>query len=114
MLIGSVLFLTSPCTQEVQNKIGRAVQSYTGTDGVLDIYAGDKLAKRFIIIDKISTAVSISTGNATQPYHYGYGILDENQNLAKDPGEKMSILNSVITLPVTFFMKIQINKTREG
>ena len=87
MLTGSVLLLTTACTQEVQNKIGRAVQNYTGTNGVLDIYAGEKLVKRFINIDKISTAVSTSTGNAARPYRYGYGVLDENQNLAKDPGE---------------------------
>jgi len=87
MLTGSVLLLTTACTQEVQNKIGRAVQNYTGTDGVLDIYAGEKLVKRFINIDKISTAVSTSTGNAARPYRYGYGVLDKNQNLIKDPGE---------------------------
>jgi len=74
------------CTQEMQNKIGRAVQNYTGTDGVLDIYAGDKLVKRFIKIDKISTAASTS-GSGSRPYRYGYGILDKNHNLKKDPGE---------------------------
>ena len=78
--------LTMGCTQEMQNKIGRAVQNYTGTDGVLDIYAGEKLVKRFIKIDKISTAASTS-GNGSRPYRYGYGILDKNQNLEKDPGE---------------------------
>lgn len=88
MLTGSVLILTTACTQEVQNKIGRAVQNYTGTDGVLDVYAGDKLVKRFIKIDKISTALSTSTGDADRPYRYGYGVLDENQNLAKDSDEK--------------------------
>lgn len=88
MFFGSALLLTTACTQEVQNKIGRAVQNYTGTDGVLDVYAGDKLVKRFIKIDKISTALSTSTGEADRPYRYGYGVLDENQNLAKDSGEK--------------------------
>ncbi|MDA0692918.1 MAG: hypothetical protein O3A78_11070 [Nitrospinae bacterium] len=81
------LLVFTGCTQEAQNKIGRSVQNYTGTDGVLDIYAGTELVKRFIKIDKISTAVSTS-GNAPRPYRYGYGILDENKNLVKDPGEK--------------------------
>jgi len=81
------LLITAGCTQETQNKIGRAVQNYTGTDGVLDVYAGDKLVKRFIKIDKISTAVS-TNGKEARAYRYGYGILDKNQNLAKDPGEK--------------------------
>jgi len=82
-----VLFIFTGCTQEVQNKIGRAVQNYTGTNGVLDIYAGTELVKRFINIDKISTATSTS-GSADRPYRYGYGTLDENKNLVKDPGEK--------------------------
>jgi len=82
-----IFILTMGCTQEMQNKIGRAVQNYTGTDGVLDIYAGEKLVKRFIKIDKISTAASTS-GSDSRPYRYGYGILDKNQNLEKDPGEK--------------------------
>ena len=81
------LLITSGCTQEAQNKLGRAVQNYTGTDGVLDVYAGEKLVNRFIKIDKISTATSTS-GSDARAYRYGYGILDENQNLVKDPGEK--------------------------
>ncbi len=83
-----VIFIFSMgCTQEIQNKIGRAVQNYTGTDGVLDVYAGDKLVKRFIKIDKISTA-SGTSDSISRPYRYGYGILDKNKNLEKDPGEK--------------------------
>ena len=81
------LLITSGCTQETQNKLSRAVQNYTGTDGVPDVYAGEKLVNRFIKIDKISTATSTS-GSDARAYRYGYGILDENQNLVKDPGEK--------------------------
>ena len=44
------------CTQEKQNEISRSIQNWTGTNGVLDIYAGDKLVLRFIKIDKLSTA----------------------------------------------------------
>ena len=33
------------CTQEQQNKIGREIQNWTGTNGVLEIYAGDKLVR---------------------------------------------------------------------
>jgi hypothetical protein len=86
-LIMSGCFIFTGCTQETQNKISRAVQNYTGTDGVLDIYAGSDLVKRFIKIDKISTATSTS-GDTPRPYRYGYGVLDENKNLEKDPGEK--------------------------
>ena len=75
------------CTQETQNELGRAVQNWTGTDGVLDVYAADKLVKRFIKVDKLSTAYG-TQDKAPRPYRYGYGILDENQNYAADPGEK--------------------------
>ncbi|MEN9461272.1 MAG: hypothetical protein RIS84_1292 [Pseudomonadota bacterium] len=85
-VILSVL-LISGCSQESQNKFGRTLQNWTGTNGVLDIYAGDKLVKRFIKIDKLSTATA-TDGNSSRPYRYGYGHVDENQNLIVDNGEK--------------------------
>ncbi|MGH1428096.1 MAG: hypothetical protein ACRBEE_09155 [Arenicella sp.] len=78
--------LTAACTQETQNKFGRAVQNWTGTNGVLEVYAGDKLAKRFIQIDKLSTAVA-TQGSVPRPYRFGYGILDANLNGVKDANE---------------------------
>lgn len=75
------------CTQESQNKIGRAVQNWTGTDGILEIYAGDKLVKRFLKIDKVSTASS-TDGSTDRPYRFGYGVLDTNLNGESDDGEK--------------------------
>jgi len=82
-----VLALVSGCTQETQNKIGRAIQNWTGTNSVLEIYAGEKLVKRFIEIDKISTA-SATQGSGARPYRFGYGVLDENLNGLKDVSEK--------------------------
>jgi len=84
-----LVFLASAlaCTQETQNEIGRAVQNWTGTDGVLEVYAGDKLVKRFLAIDKLTTALGTKTGEA-RPYRFGYGVLDANLNGVKDPGEK--------------------------
>ncbi|MDQ6962622.1 MAG: hypothetical protein Q9M28_08875 [Mariprofundaceae bacterium] len=81
------LAMLNGCTQEQQNKLSRAVQNYTGTNGVLEIYAGDKLVKRFIQIDKLSTAIS-TNGEQPRPYRFGYGILDSNLNMQKDAGEK--------------------------
>jgi hypothetical protein len=78
---------TSACTQESQNQLGRSIQNWTGTNGVLEIYFGDKLAKRFLEIDKISTATA-TQGADPRSYRYGYGVLDENLNGARDPGEK--------------------------
>ena len=75
------------CTQEQQNKLGRGIQNWTGTDGVLDVYAGEKLAMRFIDIDKMSTGIGTS-GNEARSFRYGYGVVDENFNWRKDPGEK--------------------------
>jgi len=82
----SLLLLTA-CTQETQNKLGRSIQNWTGTNGVLDIYMGDKLVQRFIQIDKLSTAVS-TQGNTPRNYRYGYGYLDLNFNYKVDSDEK--------------------------
>jgi hypothetical protein len=84
-LIG--LLLLGACTQEQQNKISRNIQNWTGTNGVLEFYAGDKLVRRFIKIDKLSTAMG-TDDNLPRPYRYGYGVLDENLNFVVDPGEK--------------------------
>ncbi|MEE9336091.1 MAG: hypothetical protein V3U65_18545 [Granulosicoccaceae bacterium] len=86
LLIACTLLLAS-CTQESQNKIGRAVQNWTGTNGVLEVYAGDKLVKRFMQIDKLSTASGTSSG-VDRPYRFGYGIMDTNLNGVSDDGEK--------------------------
>ncbi len=75
------------CTQEQQNKLGRGIQNWTGTDGVLDVYAGEKLTMRFIEIDKLTTGIGTSD-NESRSYRYGYGVVDENFNFLKDPDEK--------------------------
>ena len=78
LFFGAIIaLLFAGCTQEVQNKLGRAVQNWTGTDGILEVYAGDKLVKRFMKIDKISTAYG-TDDNRPRPYRYGYGYLDAN------------------------------------
>lgn len=78
--------LLAGCTQETQNEIGRAVQNWTGTDGVLEVYAGEKLVKRFLDIDKLTTATGTHAAES-RAYRYGYGVLDENLNGVVDPGE---------------------------
>ena len=84
-LIG-FLFL-SACTQEQQNKIGRGIQNWTGTDGILEVYAGEKLVRRFLKIDKLSTALGTDDGKPRE-YRFGYGYLDENLNMQVDANEK--------------------------
>lgn len=83
----TAIFMLTACTQEQQNKISRDIQNWTGTNGVLEIYAGEKLVRRFIKIDKLSTAMGTDDGKA-RPYRFGYGVLDENFNMQVDPGEK--------------------------
>lgn len=87
-LAGLALVLTlTACTQESQNKIGRSIQNWTGTDGIIEIYAGDQLVKRFMQIDKLTTAAGTTNG-ADRPYRFGYGVLDANLNGKTDNGEK--------------------------
>src|SRR5215510_4565466 len=87
----ALVFLTAMCltgcTQESQNELGRSIQNWTGTDGVLDVYAGDKLAMRIIKIDKLTTAHGTKDTDL-RPYRFGYGYVDENFNFRVDQGEK--------------------------
>ena len=80
--------LSAACTQESQNRLGRAIQNWTGTNGVLDMYAGEKLVMRFIAIDKLTTSLGTGVPGETRAYRFGYGIFDENQNWLADPGER--------------------------
>lgn len=82
----SAAFL-SGCTQETQNQFSRGLQNWTGTNGVLDVYAGEKLVMRFVKIDKLTTGKGTQDGNP-RPYRYGYGYLDRNFNGVADNGEK--------------------------
>ena len=78
------------CTQESQNKIGRAINNWTGTNGILEVYAGGNVVRRFMKIDKLSTA--IATGNSEpRPYRFGYDYLDANLNNVIDDAEKKKI-----------------------
>ena len=87
IILVAVSMAVAGCTQETQNKIGRSIKNWTGTDGVLDVYAGEKLVMRFIEIDKISTAYG-TDDNKPRPYRFGYGILDRNFNYQRDNSEK--------------------------
>ena len=79
--------LLAACTQEQQNKINRDIQNWTGTNGVLEVYAGEKLVRRFLKIDKLSTALG-TDDKLPRAYRFGYGVLDENLNFVADPAEK--------------------------
>lgn len=103
ILLAGFLSLLGGCTQETQNKLGRAIQNWTGTHGVLEVYAGEKLVRRFIEIDKLTTAIA-TQGSTPRPYRFGYGIFDENLNMHKDPGEKKVYFEfSDYSTPYVFF-----------
>jgi hypothetical protein len=85
VVISAVLLVA--CTQEQQNKISRDIQNWTGTNGVMEVYAGDKVVRRFLKVDKVSTALG-TDDKMPRSYRYGYGVLDENLNMIADPGEK--------------------------
>jgi len=87
LLLCVALVTLAACTQEQQNKLGREIQNWTGTNGVLDVYSGEKLAMRFLKIDKLSTAMGTSD-DKPRPYRFGYGYVDENFNFKVDSGEK--------------------------
>lgn len=73
---------------EQRNKFGRGMINWAGTNGVLDVYAGEKLVMRFIKIDKMTTAEATEGKSMPRSYRFGYGVLDVNKNYIADPGEK--------------------------
>ena len=85
--LAATAVLAVGCTQEKQNEIRRSIQNWTGTNGVLEVYGGDKVVKRFLKIDKLSTAYGTEDGTPRN-YRYGYGVLDENLNGVADADEK--------------------------
>lgn len=102
-LLCALAVLTAGCTQETQNQIGRSVQNWTGTNGVLEVYAGPQVIRRFVHVDKLSTAYGTNESQA-RPYRFGYGILDENLNGQKDDGEKKVYFEiSDYSTPYVFF-----------
>jgi len=90
LILVSALVLMTACTQESQNRIGRAINNWTGTDGILEVYAGNKLVRRFLKIDKLTTATGTTKGG-DRPYRFGYGYLDANLNGKVDDNEKKKI-----------------------
>jgi hypothetical protein len=103
LALASGLTLLGGCTQEQQNQLRRDVQNWTGTNGVLEIYAGDKVVRRFLKIDKMSTALGTNDG-AARSYRFGYGVLDENLNGVVDAGEKRVYFEiSDFSTPYVFF-----------
>ena len=60
------------------NIIGRTVETTFGLDnGVVEVYSEGKLIKRFLKVEKLTTAYG-TYKNEVRPYRFGYGYLDKN------------------------------------
>ena len=100
-----IIVLLAGCTQETQNKFSRSIQNWTGTNGVLEVYGQDKVIKRFLEIDKLSTAMG-TDDSGVRGYRYGYGVLDENLNGIKDATERKVYFEvSNYATPYVFYEK---------
>jgi hypothetical protein len=86
-LLFIVLTLFIGCTQESQNQISRSLQNWTGINGIVEVYSGGKLVKRFFNVDKLTTASGTSRAGM-RLYRYGFGYNDINLNGILDKNEK--------------------------
>lgn len=104
----SIIFLLVSCTQEQQNKINRDIQNWTGTNGVLEVYAGDKLVRRFIKIDKLSTAMG-TDDNKPSPIALATAYWTKTLICRRIPARKRSTSKSATTRPTMCFSKTPDN-----
>jgi hypothetical protein len=80
LILGVLIFyiyrlLFSP---ERLNLIGRTIETTLGFDnGIVEIYSEGKLIKRFLKVEKLTTAKG-TYEKTTRPYRFGYGYLDKN------------------------------------
>ena len=85
-LLATILLMVG-CTQEQQNRMSHGIQNWTGTNGIMEIYAGEKVVMRFLKVDKMTTGIGRNDGEK-RAYRYSYGYFDENMNYKVDNGEK--------------------------
>jgi len=85
-LLVSTLLMVG-CTQEQQNRMSHGIQNWTGTNGVMEIYAGEKVVMRFLKVDKMTTGIGRNDGEK-RAYRYSYGYFDANMNYKADKDEK--------------------------
>ena len=85
-LLAATLLMVG-CTQEQQNKFSHGIQNWTGTNGVMEIFAGEKVIMRFLKVDKMTTGTGRTDGEK-RAYRYSYGYFDTNLNYKVDEGEK--------------------------
>ncbi len=70
------------------NIIGRTIETTLGFDnGVVEFYSCGKLVKRFLKVEKLTTARG-TYENKVRPYRFGYGYLDLNLDGVLNKNEK--------------------------
>ncbi len=70
------------------NIIGRTIETTIGFDnGVVEFYSCGKLVKRFLKVEKLTTARG-TYQKETRPYRFGYGYLDKNLDGILNKDEK--------------------------
>ncbi|WP_029520062.1 hypothetical protein [Persephonella sp. IF05-L8] len=70
------------------NIIGRTIETTIGFDnGVVEFYSCGKLVKRFLKVEKLTTARG-TYQKETRPYRFGYGYLDKNLDGVLNKDEK--------------------------
>ncbi len=70
------------------NIIGRTVETTFGLDnGVVEIYSEGRLIKRFLKVEKLTTAYG-TYKNEVRPYRFGYGYIDKNLDGILNRNEK--------------------------
>jgi hypothetical protein len=76
-----IIFTLAACTQEGQNQIGRSIQNWTGVNGVLEIYAGEKLGAGDritgpAVIEEVTTTLVVEPGWTAELTESGVYLLD--------------------------------------
>ncbi|WP_457639116.1 hypothetical protein [Persephonella sp.] len=73
---------------ERMNIIGRTIETTIGFDnGVVEFYSGGVLVKRFLKVEKLTTATG-TYQKQTRPYRFGYGYIDINLDGVLNRNEK--------------------------
>lgn len=74
-------------TEESQNQMARKLSATLGMKGVVEVYDGGKVMRRFIDVEKLSTAYG-TNDKSVRPYRYGYGYNDKNLDGTINEDEK--------------------------
>ncbi len=90
LLIGLGLFFAYRIffAPERINIISRTIETTLGFDnGVVEFYSGGVLVKRFLKVEKLTTAKG-TYEKATRPYRFGFGYIDLNLDGVLNKNEK--------------------------